>query len=52
MGFVPRRDTILLSNFDKMQQQIYPSRERDTIRRAPTKSVAVQTPGLARVKIH
>ncbi len=49
MGFVPRRDAVLLTNFDKMQQQIYPARERDTIRRAPKKSVAVQTPGLSRV---
>lgn len=49
LGLVPRRDAVLLTNFDKMQQ-IYPLRERDTIRRAPTKSVAVQTPGLARVK--
>ncbi len=49
MGFVPRRDAILLTNFDKMQQQVYPARERDTIRRAAKKSVAVQTPGLSRV---
>ncbi len=49
MGLVPRRDAILLTNFDKMQQQIYPARERDTIRRAAKKSVAVQTPGLSRV---
>jgi hypothetical protein len=49
MGFVPRRDAVLLTNFDKMQQQVYPARERDTIRRAPKVSVAVQTPGLSRV---
>ena len=49
MGFVPRRDAVLLTNFDKMQQQVYPARERDTIRRAAKKSVAVQTPGLSRV---
>jgi hypothetical protein len=52
MGFVPRRDAILLTNFDKMQQQVYPARERDTIRRAPKISVAVQTPGLSRVWIY
>ncbi len=52
MGFVPRRDAILLTNFDKMQQQIYPARERDTIRRAPKVSVGVQTPGLSRVYFH
>ncbi|CAF1098015.1 unnamed protein product [Rotaria sordida] len=46
IGFVPRRDAILLTNFDKMQQQVYPARERDTIRRAAKISVAVQTPGL------
>lgn len=34
-----------------MQQQIYPARERDVIRRAAKKSVAVQTPGLSRVWI-
>ena len=49
MGFVPRRDAVLLTNFDKMQQQVYPARERETIRRTAKKSVAVQTPGLARV---
>lgn len=49
MGFVPRRDAILLTNFDKMQQQVYPARERDTIRRAAKISVATQTPGLSRV---
>jgi hypothetical protein len=49
MGFVPRRDAVLLTNFDKMQQQVYPARERDTIRRAAKISVAVQTPGLSRV---
>ncbi|CAF3361286.1 unnamed protein product [Rotaria socialis] len=48
IGFVPRRDAVLLTNFDKMQQQVYPERERDTIRRAAKKSVAVQTPGLSR----
>jgi hypothetical protein len=50
MGFVPRRDAVLLTNFDKMQQQVYPARERETIRRTAKKSVAVQTPGLARVR--
>lgn len=49
MGLVPRRDAILLTNFDKMQQQVYPARERETIRRAAKISVAVQTPGLSRV---
>ena len=49
MGFVPRRDAILLTNFDKMQQQVYPARERDMIRRAAKISVAVQTPGLGQV---
>ncbi|CAF2390913.1 unnamed protein product [Rotaria sp. Silwood2] len=48
IGFVPRRDAVLLTNFDKMQQQVYPARERDTIRRAAKISVAVQTPGLGR----
>ncbi|CAF1671611.1 unnamed protein product, partial [Adineta ricciae] len=48
IGFVPRRDAILLTNFDKMQQQVYPARERDIVRRTAKKSVAVQTPGLAR----
>lgn len=52
MGFVPRRDAVLLTNFDKMQQQVYPARERDTIRRAAKISVAVQTPGLSRVCSH
>lgn len=49
MGFVPRRDAVLLTNFDKMQQEVYPARERDVIRRGAKKSVAVQTPGLSRV---
>ena len=49
IGFVPRRDAILLTNFDKMQQQVYPARERDIVRRTAKKSVAVQTPGLGRV---
>ncbi len=49
MGFVPRRNAILLTNFDKMQQQVYPARERETIRRAAKISVATQTPGLSRV---
>ncbi len=49
MGLVPRRDAVLLTNVDKMQQQVYPARERDMIRRAAKKSVAVQTPGLGRV---
>ncbi|CAF1420937.1 unnamed protein product [Adineta steineri] len=48
MGFVPRRDAVLLTNFDKMQQQVYPARERDMVRRTAKTSVATQTPGLGR----
>ncbi|CAF3734325.1 unnamed protein product [Adineta steineri] len=48
IGFVPRRDAILLTNFDKMQQQVYPARERDMVRRTAKTSVATQTPGLGR----
>ncbi|CAF3964875.1 unnamed protein product [Adineta steineri] len=48
IGFVPRRDAVLLTNFDKMQQQVYPARERDMVRRTAKTSVATQTPGLGR----
>ena len=50
MGFVPRRDAVLFTNFDKMQQQLYPAQERQTSRRTAKKSVAVQTPRLARLR--